>query len=202
MEYIPDDPWRVSWEALSARAWQTLEFSSRVPPSVSHGRPFHGIPRLQFTDDPQGNSLEANPTTLTVFELFGEGMDRIPVVREAVWHRAADYNRGHEEYLHSGQYRTLLPTVVVRDGSVPLDRLSALLREGNELRLPVACLDNAESVSSGHWSTTFEFLSRHQPPARLRLQWSSDKPAEWEPALEWAGRLRQFLERCLAAKSG
>ena len=65
----PDDPWRVSWEAINASAWWYLDHSADLPPSVSRGQPFHGLPRLRLWDDPTGFGCEAEPTTLTVYEV-------------------------------------------------------------------------------------------------------------------------------------
>ena len=86
------------------------------------------------------------------------------------------------------------PTVRVRDAAVPADRLAALLAEAARFRVPVMWFGDTESVTSDVGGRGFEFFSRDQPPAVVTLEWSFDTPAEWEPVLEWCGRLRRFLE--------
>jgi hypothetical protein len=75
--------------------------------------------------------------------------------------------------------------------------LAALLAEAAEFRVPVAWFSHTESVTSDVGGCGFEFFSRDQPPAAIRLGWSWDTPPEWKAILCWWGRLRQFLEGCL-----
>ena len=196
MEPSPHDPWRVSWEAMNARAWWYLDHSADLPPSVSRGKPFHGLPRLRLWDDAMGFGCEMEPSTLTVYELFAEDYHREPVVREAVWRRSGDLSRVHREVERSGRPVTFKPTVSVRDAAVPPDRLAGLLGEAAALRVPVTWFNDTDSVTSDVGGRGFEFFSRDQPPAVVTLEWSCDTPPEWEPVLEWCGRLRQFLEGC------
>jgi hypothetical protein len=128
----PDDPWRVSWGALDARAWAYLNRHGQVPASAQQGGPSTATP--------------------------GSASGKTPVPRE---------------------------------------RLAGFLREACAFRVAVAWPGARESVSSGGGSVGFEFFSRDQPPARLRLEWSFETPAAWRPVVEWYGRLRQFLEGCL-----
>ncbi len=197
MEPSSSDPWRVSWEVMHACAWWKLNNSADLPPSVSNGRPFHGLPRLRLWDDAKGFGCESEPTTLTVYELFTDDDRREPVVREAVWQRSADLSRVHQEMKRSSQSVTFRPTVRVRDAEVPAEQLATILSEAGGFRLPVAWFRNTESVTSDVGGHGFEFFSRDQPPAALKLEWSYDTPQNWEPVLDWCGRLRQFLENCL-----
>jgi hypothetical protein len=43
-------------------------------------------------------------------------------------------------------------------------------------------------------------MSDQQPLAVLRLEWSWDRPAEWDPIMAWWERLRRHLESCLAGE--
>ena len=201
MEPSPDDPWRVSWEAINARAWWYLNHSGALPPSVSRG-PFHGMPRLRLWDDAGGFGCEREPTTLTVFELLTDGDEREPVVREAVWQRSADLRRVHAAVGRFQKTITFRPTIVVRDGVVPAEPLAGLLREASAYQVPVVWLDPMEATTCDVGAVGFEFFSQDSPPAVLRLQWSEDKPAVWEPIAEWCGRLRRFLEGCLSRGGG
>jgi hypothetical protein len=88
----------------------------------------------------------------------------------------------------------LPPTVGERYAPVPRERLSNLLREACAFRLPVTWPNARESVTSGGGSVGFEFFSRDQSPASLRLAWSFETPSAWQPVTDWHERLRQFLE--------
>lgn len=193
-----DDPWRVSWEAITALAWWHLDHSADLSPSVSRGKPFHGLPRLRLWDDAKAFGCETEPTTLTVYEPFTDDYRRKPVVREAVWRRSSDLSRVHQEVKRTNGPVAFPPTIGVRDAAVPADRLAALLAEAARLRVPVTWFSATESVTSDVGARGFEFFSHDQPPAVVTLEWSYDTPAEWAPALEWCGRLRRFLEGCLS----
>lgn len=202
MRPTPDDPWRVSWESLQARAWWYLNHSADLPPSVSFDGPFHGLPRLRLWDDAMSFGCEAEPTTLTVYELFTNDDRREPVVREAVWLRMADLNRAHDEAKRTGRPAAFRPTVRVQDAPVPAERWAAFLAEAGGFRVPLAWTNDTESVTSDIGERGFEFFSRDQPPASVKLAWSWDTPPEWKPVLDWHGRLWQFLESCLPRQSG
>ncbi len=195
-DVLDADSWRASWDALETRAWAALNRNGHVPPAVRQGRPFHGWPRLRLWEDPGGVGCEAEPTTLTVFELFTETDARAPVVRESVWRRSADLGRVRRALGPSGAAVLVPPTVAERYAPVPREGLSAFLREACGFHVPVAwpCRD---AVCSGGGSLGFEFFSREQPPARLRLEWSFGPPAAWHPVVEWYTRVRRFLEGCL-----
>jgi hypothetical protein len=196
----PNDPWRVSWESLQGRAWWYLNHSAKLPPSVSRGQSFHGLPRLRLWDDAMGFGPETEPTTLTVYELFTDDDRREPVVREAVWQRTADLKRAHQEAKQSGQPAVFEPTIGVRDAVVPADQLGALLAEALGFRVSIAWFGDTEAITSDVGSRGFEFFSKDQPPAALKLEWSLDTPPEWEPVLDWLSRLRQFLEGCFSRR--
>jgi hypothetical protein len=202
METSADDPWRVSWDALAARAWAALNRYGPIPPAVLRGRSFHNYPRVRLTDEPGGFGEESIPTTLTVFELYTEAGEREPVVREAAWRQAADHDRVRAAVDRGGP-AFLRPTVGERYADAPREQLSGLLREGCAFRVPVAWPSRTESITSGACGcSAYEFFTRDQPAAVLQLGWSFDPPAVWEPVVEWYARLRAFLAGCLAKVEG
>jgi len=193
-----DDPWRISCEAINARAWWYLENSARLPPSVSRGRPFHGIPRLRLWDDAIGLFSEAGPTSWTVFELFTDTHAREPVVRRAIWKRTEDLRKLHDEVQEANKVLSLRPTISVRDVPVPEIELADFLSQAASFHVPIAWLDDDGMDITDVGSVGFEFLSRDQPPAVLRLQWSAGRPACWERIDQWYCKMRDFLEGSLS----
>lgn len=187
--------WRQSWDALEAAARVRLDGTGQVPPEVRDGRPFHGNPRLRLWHDPGGLTWEA-VTTFTVFELFTETDVKRPVVREARWRREPDHDRLRDAV---GRTRTPVffdPAVAVTFGAADAGRLEDFIRAGSAFRLPVAWLGDAESVSSGGWQSGFEFFSRDQPTASLRLTWSCEWPPDWQPVIDWFQELWKYLRVC------
>jgi hypothetical protein len=93
------------------------------------------------------------------------------------------------------------PTFEVRDAPAPAAEFAALLKEATAFRVPVVWLgrEDRESVTTDVGARGFEFFSREQPPAVLRLQWSAEMPAEWLPITKWFENVRNFLVGCLAA---
>lgn len=187
--------WRRSWDALEAAAWARLDGTGQVPPEVREGHPFHGLPRLRLWHDPGGVSIHP-VTTFTVFELFTDTTARRPVVREALWGREPDHDRLREIVGGSREPVFLDPTVAVKFGEVDGERLTDLIRQGSAFRLPVAWLSDTESVSSGGWEWGFEFFSRDQPTASLRLTWSCEWPPDWQPVIDWFHEVWKFLRVC------
>jgi len=191
---------RVSNRALTARAWHALRHSSDLPPSVSGGRPFHGIPRLCLWHDAQGFHTDGSePFTLTVFEIYGDNLSRHPVVRETVWRRHDDLMELQRKVKRLRKVAIIDPTFDVRDGPVPAAELAASLKEAAAFRVPIVWLrpEGRESVTTDIGAVGFEFFSREQPPAVLGLQWSYDMPESWRPITEWFERMRKFLVACL-----
>jgi hypothetical protein len=201
MDNAQDHAWRVSWELTDDRARGCLNHSAALPPSVSRGRPFHGIPRLRLWDDAGGFACEREPATLSVFELSTDGDKRQTVVREAVWQRSADWKRVWESVGSSKRAVAFEPTMRVRDGTVPCEHLHDLLLEASVLRVPVVWFQDAGLVVSSVGRVGFEFFGRDQPPAALRLTWSDAIPPEWDGIVEWFQRVRRFLEGCLPASA-
>ena len=191
--------WRVSWDALEARARTRLDGTGQVPPAVRNGQPFHGLPRLRLWTDSMVFGCDAEPVTLTVFELFTDtGMERAPVVREAIWQRTADGDRVRDAVGPARNTVFLEPTVAVKFGRVPAEELARIVRQAAGFRVPVTWSDESESVSSGGYSAGVEFFNRNQPSASLRLTWSYGPPEEWGPVIDWYVAAWDDLRKCAA----
>lgn len=121
------------------------------------------------------------------------------LVREAVWHSRSDMERVARTVIPSRQWVMPTPTIALRDAPLDAERLGGLLDRAASFRVPVVWMQDGESVCSNSWREGFEFFSRDQPPAALRLEWGYEKPAEWRPILEWHRRLRRFLDESLSA---
>ena len=196
MDTSSDNPWRVSWEALTARAWAALNRYGPIPPAVQRGRAFYHYPRVRLTDDPGGYGPESDPKTLTVFELYTDAEERQTVVRESVWNRDADGDRVRAA-TDGGEPAFVRPTVAERYAEVPRAWLSVFLRDGCAFRVPVAWPGSWSVTSGPEWSESYEFFTRDQPAAVLRLKWFYPPPGVWQPVGEWYARLSKFLTRCL-----
>jgi hypothetical protein len=193
-------PWNLSWEVMNARAWRLLENSAELHPSlVVNGSMTYGHPRLRLWDDAMGFGCESEPISFTVFDP-SNGEEKTPLVRQAIWHRNDDLRRLHVLVEQTNKEASFQPTITVQDAEVPVDQFKSLLASGAKLRVPIAWLDEMKAVTCDVGSVGFEFFSLDQPPAAIRLQWAFDKPAEWQPVVDWVVQLRKFLERCLAAK--
>lgn len=190
-------PWRISWELINARAWWLLEHTSNLKPSREvDGLMTYGHPRLRLWDDAGGFGSESEPMSLTVFDPFHD-TSRRPIVREAVWNRTSDLRRLHAMVEDIKREVAVEPTIAVRDAEVPADQLTAILLAGKDLFIPVVWMDEMKAVTCDVGAVGFEFFSRDQPPAVLRVTWSYDTPNQWEPIKEWIARLRVFLEHCI-----
>jgi hypothetical protein len=140
---------------------------------------------------------DAEPTTWMVFVPCQPG-EREPVVREATWRRTPDLERLYDLVRQRGRVVTFEPTIRVRDAAVPAGDLDALLREAASFQVPLVWLDSEMAVTTDVGAVGFDFFSLDGPPAVLRVQWSCDRPPEWEPVVAWADRLRGLLQGCLA----
>ena len=193
-----DDPWHLSWQAINALAWWRLERSGELNPTVGNGRDFHAQ-RLRFWDDAMGLAGGSEPTTLTIFTtMFSETSD--PLVREAIWQRSVDLDRLSEQVRDAKDVVTFRPTITVRDAPVSRERFSRLMEEASSFHLPIVWFGDRKAVSTDVGSVGFEVFGHSQPPAVLRLEWSVDKPASWEPVIAWHSEVRKFLEGCLTTK--
>jgi hypothetical protein len=187
--------WETRWELVRARGWFLLEHSSSLQPVlVVNGLRTHWL-RLRLWVNPGGLS-ESEPMSLSVFDPFDHASYK-PMVREVIWHCRSDWRRFHGMVEDVKKGVSLEPTFAVRDADVPADRLKAMLYSGSALLVPLVWMDETESVTSDAGEMGFEFFSRHQPPAVLRLRWSWETPEQWDPAKAWVARLHDFLDSCL-----
>jgi hypothetical protein len=195
----PGQPlWILGWGTLDMCAWWLLEHSENLNPRLisDEGLRF-GLQRLRLWDDAMGFGCEHQPFTLTVFHPFHP--EATPIVRKAVWQRTPDLRHLStslgEDY---GRAVPFEPTITVQDAPLPAGDLERVLEKAMSLRLPLVWFDPTETVTDDVGSFGFEFCSLSQPQARLRLEWSFDIPADWQPVVDWATRVRDFLEGCLS----
>ena len=199
MRPLSDDPRHLSWQSITALAWWRLNRSGELDPPIGHGQDFHGSQWLRLCDDAMGLGGGSEPMTLTVFRpLFAE--TGAPIVREAIWQRSTDLDRLFEEIRDARDVVAFRPTITVRDAPVPYERFSSLLEEASGFHLPVVWSGDRATLTTDVGSVGFEVLGDSQPPAVLRLEWSVDNPASWEPVIAWHGEIRRFLEGCFTTK--
>lgn len=200
MRPLGDDPRHLSWQAINALAWWRLNRSGELNPPIGHGQDFHGSQWLRLWDDAMGfGGGESEPTTLTVFRpMFSESSG--PLIREAIWQRSVDLDRLYEEIGGAKEVVAFRPTITVRDAPVPNERFSTLMEVASNFHLPVVWFGDREANTLDVGSVGFEVFGDSGPPAVLRLQWSVDKPASWEPVIAWHSEVRKFLEGCLTTK--
>lgn len=193
-----EEGWWSRWVVLQAHAWWCLNHTGEVSPLQFAGQPFREVPILRLWEDADGFCFRGQPTTLTVFELDDETHETF-VVREAAWNQA----RNHEqiERRPDPAWQAAIPqqpSITVRDAVVPAEEFWSLLWDARGFSVPVVWLDERLRITTDVGAVGFEFFSRDQPPAVLRLQWSNAPPPDWQPVVEWYTRLRDFLMRCLA----
>jgi len=195
-EVLYDDPWYTSWELINARAWWLLERSCQVPPRLSRLSLPCGPPRFRLWNDAMGFD-DGDPTTLTVFEPWTDTEEASCLVREAIWRRTPDLTTLSRRARESGKTVYMEPTISVRDGRLSRCRVLDHLQMIAAVSIPVISIDNGGCVTTDVGSCGFEFLSRDQPTASIRLQWSDRKPDAWSPVVDEINRLRDRLRECL-----
>jgi hypothetical protein len=171
-----------------------LEHSAALSPCVSGSHPFHGLPSFRLWDGATGFAYQAEPASLTVFEI-PKDVGYEFVVREVVWRQWVDLQDAPEA---SDSVTKDDPTLVVRDASVPTSEWVTLLTEAENFQVPIVWPQAECGITSDANTVGFEFFSSDQPPACLRLQWSESAPESWKPIIAWWQRVRIFLEDCLA----
>ncbi len=199
------DPWwltgRVSplrattVQAWTLLAWSLLEQSDEIEPKLIGPQDLrYGLPWIRIWDDALGFGCPHEPFTLTVFHDFSE---KQPILRKAVWRRTFDLNRLWDPPDDRDMPDKLDPSITVSDAAVPAKILQAIVDSGRDLSLPIIRLTYSDSVTSDVESMGFEFFTLNQPQSKLSMEWSADPPEEWQPAIEFAHRLQEFLEGCL-----
>lgn len=181
---------------MGVRAWSMLKSSESIAPKlVSEDGLRFGLPWMRIWDDAMGFGCDIEPFTVTVFDPFDE--ENQPLVRKAVWQRTHDLRRLHTLVEERHEAMSFEPTISIADATVPGGELQMILRTGLALRVPLVRLSNKVSVTTDVGSVGFEFFTLDQPQAKASLEWSFDPPSEWQPAIEFATRLRAFLESWL-----
>lgn len=61
--------------------------------------------------------------------------------------------------------------------------------------VPCVWLEDTGAVTTNASIFGFDYLSREQPPAVLRLEWSDSVPPEWRPIVDRVDRMRKFLSK-------
>lgn len=179
------------WSALEAHAWNFLENSELIDPSLLEENGDRiGAPRIRFWD----NNLKVRPTSWTLFEPPGQV---VWIVREAIWEEAKDSHNLMEVVRSHTSNQTLAPSFQIRDAWVPGKELITLLKEANTFSIPLLCRKPRESGGRDGRSRGLDFQSPDDPPALVRLQWSDTTPEEWHPVLHWLERMKSFLAKCL-----
>jgi hypothetical protein len=156
-----------------------------------------GIPRLRLWDDALSFGHRNQPSTWTVFVPF-EAEKGDPIVREATWQRAEDLQLLRDLVERFDRVVAFDPTIVIHDAIVPAAELDGFLREAASFRVAPVWLEPRRAIRCDVGSVGFDFFGLDDPPAIMRFQWSVDPPGEWTPLVQWAGRLRRFLEGHLA----
>jgi hypothetical protein len=211
MRSEPEDrPWYLSGRSIDTRAtavqawcrlaWQALEYSSTIAPALIRpdGLRF-GLPRVSVWEDPGGPGPEQEPFTLTVYQPRDRNVR--PVVRKAIWHWSVDLQRLREPTRERDMPSGFNPTLTVADATISWTELEEIVHSGHELRLPLVGLDHAHSVTCGGGTVGFAFYTLNQPQAKFSLVWSVDPPGEWQPAIDFALRLRTLLEGAVERSS-
>ena len=180
------------FEPVTALAWWQLEHVANLHPRI----PGPGIPRVRFWDSP--GFSESEPMTLTAFEPVLAKADESVSVREVTWQSRIDTTAFYRAQNASHECDQLQPTISVRDATVPLDEFRRFLKSGEGIRVPLLTFADNLSVTTDAGSAGFDFYTTDQPPAVIRLEWSFEIPDELKPAVEWAGRFRDFLNQFFA----
>jgi hypothetical protein len=137
--------------------------------------------------------------TLTVFEPLSSGQCS-PTVRKATWERSKDLDHLYNTVQQTKQVVALKPTLVVQDAAVPSSILAELIDEATSIHVPVVWPNGRTRVTLDVGSVGFAFFSNDRPADVLRLEWSVDFPADWEPVVAWFQRVRKLLEGRLTEK--
>jgi hypothetical protein len=184
-------PFNEPWALLQGRAWNLLENSENIEPTLREedGERI-GQPRLRLWDD----NLKVRPNFLTVFDPPENAV--VLIAREATWEQAKDRHR-MMEVVKKHDPVAFPPTISVRDAWIPRKEIMLFLKQASAFAVPLICLQPRAAAPGDARTRGLEFFSPNEPPALLRLQWSDLTPREWDPVLKWLGKLKAFLLTCL-----
>jgi len=169
------------WTEVEARAERLLEHAKEVEPRERVRRygsllrlwhyPAFG-PRKTWTILQPGRKIEAGAATL---------------VRELTWDREADHQR-----IFNNLDQQAVPTIRLREGSLPEPELTALLESGAGLAVSVVGVAHKVGLDG-----EFFGLETYEVSPNVRAQWWCAGPTEWHHFTTWVAELRAFLGRCL-----
>lgn len=180
---------------LSSRAWDTLRNSEYAAPKLIDDRGLRfGRKRLMLWRTAEGFH-DYEPETLTVFHPFKE---EPPLVRRAIWNRSEDQKPIHKfiDGKAADDLPNPRPTIVVRDTRIDSAEFEVNVGQAANLRIPIVWpwSKDRDSVTTDVGMIGFEFFDIAEPQASLRCGWSMDVPPEWEPVMDWFGRMYDWLE--------
>ncbi len=135
----------------------------------------------------------ANDISWTVFAPVSRGSETRFIVRKVFWNKVYDMRRfSHPlEWLEQG-YRTL-PAISTHDAFLPADQLAPFLEELAQYPVPVAGIEAPWGLDGA----IFGFEHVASGILRVRLEWWSDGPVEWQPFTRYVARLREMLQQHL-----
>lgn len=174
-------------------AWALLEHSYRIEPQLPAGLRWRSNPRIRLWDDAMGwGGGDYQPTTLTVYELWTPETGYRRLVRKAVWDREADLRGPLQSQRH------VQPVVKVRDADVPDKPFREVLAELSGHQIAAINLQDDGAAADDVSSFGFEYFSRDQPSATIRLEWSCHFPADWAPVIQTVEKIKKLLLGCLS----
>ena len=182
--------WHEHLDRETAYACYLLDNSWNLPPSLPFDLvPTHPILRL-WENFFAGIDFGIDFRSLTVF-LSGD-LKRC-LVREGRWRPPNDnLEKIHVFVSSDGEINNSTPVISVRDANVPFDRLRCMLDRLAEIKIPLPPMeDYGVSTDSPHQG--FEWMSRGNSPARMRVQWSVDPVGDWFPVVECISSIRDLL---------
>ena len=134
--------------------------------------------------------------TLTVF--LSQDLQRC-LVREGRWRTPNDnLERIHEFVSNDGEISNRTPLISIRDANVAFDRLRRMLDRLAEVKIPLPPMEGY-GVSTNSPNQGFEWMSRGNSAAGVRVQWSVDSVGDLLPVVECISSIRDLLRASLEA---
>lgn len=178
-------------DELRRKALWMLEHAGELPPR----EPLEGLgAQLRLWRYP----LEGPLASWTLFL----GRDRVaerrrPVVREVVWDRARDQERGDLVLPRRRRPAKADPTVSIRDAEISWDAVAPFMAQATALTAPLP--ETAETAAREEDRSGIE---GYRSMAYFRLEWRGRGPSAWGPAVRWVTRLRRILAQAIPERAG
>lgn len=181
----------VRWDELRRKALWMLEHADELAPR----EPLEGMgAQLRLWSYP----VEGPLASWTL--LLGRGPvaeRRRPLVREVVWDRPRDQERGDLVLPRRRRPAKADPTVTIRDAEVSWDEVSPFMARATALTAPLPEATAGPGREEGRCG-----IEGYRSMAYLRLEWRGRGPAAWGPAVRWVTRLRRLLARAIQERAG